>query len=63
MAQKAHDQTGADAVLGMRFHAGAVQAVDDGCHTHATVGVGLGVEENLADCYIIYSTLVNICFG
>jgi hypothetical protein len=53
VAQEAQDQAGADAQLRLRLLARPVQAVDHHADGHATVGVGLRVEEELGMHHVV----------
>ena len=53
VAQKAHDQRGADAQISLRFDAGAVQAADDGLHADAPGRMRLRVEKQLGVDHIV----------
>ena len=53
MAQKAHDQAGADAELVARLAAGARQAVHHRLERDAAAGVALRIEEHLDMAHIV----------
>ena len=63
VAQKAQDQSGADAPLGLSVLAGARKAMNHGLHRHAALGVGLRVKKDFCTHHVVSCGALEIRHG